>query len=547
MIKGKINLLFIIVLVAALVFCCLSGCGSRNKFLFPDDRPIWDERTKNYGNGRLSASNQIQFDFYVQATSYMAGFVAASGPAGNAYTKMLSTSLSIADNMAKEEKFFRFDVKNYDSGNAMEPYSISRAQFEQQAIADKSFYCVQWYFEQEGRQKEQYREYLEKLVEGDPDGIYDNESVTLDGYLLNALKQSYLNKNNVSVIVTDFVDARFDTESVFDWLSGYIMDNPDKAVAIVACKSQFSGKVYTGIKRKAFTYENAERPFYLLILGNISDVENYKNTLDSQAGGDKLGGGAASYQSILLSGRKSNYPTMNYASQSDITMDNVKTAYDEMPLSERRLMRLNEQNSKNILDLSEANVLTLKDSLCYQINTGFENDESVAWEFNIPLYGFSFWKNDTNMKLAIDTELYASYSNDDSSGYAWKKGNDLLSDASQLVSAGSAAAITDDGNNINLNLVIDKSILKRIAPLDKNNSIKIDAKVINTLEYEEPSWLNDYFYGQAYTWISDENMDNFGRYTVSTVSGSFSKLIRAANSSGTNNNIVADILLYLKY
>ena len=542
MTKERIKLPLIITLITVLVFIYLTGCGGRNQFLFPDDRLLWDERAKNYGNGRLEASNQIQFDFYVQATSYMAGFVATSD---SAYSKILSTSLSIADNMAKEEKFYRFDIKNYDTGNAMEPYAISRAQFEQQVIADKSFYCIQWYFEQEGRHKELYREYLEKLATGDPDGIYDNESVSLDGYLLNTLKHSYLNKNNLSVIVTDFVDARFDAESVFDWLSGYIMDNPDKAVAIMACKSLFSGKVYTGIHRKAYTYENAMRPFYLLILGNVGDVEKYKNTIDTQLGSEKLGGGA--FESILLSGKKSNYPTMNYASQSDITNDNVKTEYDEMPLSERRLMRLNEQNSKNILDISETNVLTLKDSLCYQINTGFENEESVAWALDIPLYGFSFWKNDTNMKLTVDTELYASYTNDDASGYVWKKGNDILSDASQLVSVGSAAVISDDGNTINLNLTIDKGIIKRIAPLDKNNSIKIDAKVLNTLQYDEPPWLNDFFYGQAYTWISDDSMDDFGRYTVSAVSGSFSKLLRAANSSGADNNIVADILLYLKY
>lgn len=91
--------------------------------------------------------------------------------------------------------------------------------------------------------------------------------------------------NKLNIILTDLFQDNADINQLVEKIKNKFIVN-DKAVGILAVKSQFNGKVYdVGSKNYSFIYKTADdsalRPFYILAFGSHSDIAAYFDALEN--------------------------------------------------------------------------------------------------------------------------------------------------------------------------------------------------------------------------------------------------------------------------
>ncbi|HKV42198.1 MAG TPA: hypothetical protein VJX67_23550 [Blastocatellia bacterium] len=109
--------------------------------------------------------------------------------------------------------------------------------------------------------------------------FYTDREYNKKTFIENVIKAA--DTTHLTVIVTDLFQDEADVSKLTGGLKQkYVRGN--LAIGVLAIKSQFRGEVYdVGTKNYAFPYSCGEapperfRPFYLLILGGYSDVENF--------------------------------------------------------------------------------------------------------------------------------------------------------------------------------------------------------------------------------------------------------------------------------
>jgi hypothetical protein len=91
--------------------------------------------------------------------------------------------------------------------------------------------------------------------------------------------------NKMTVIVTDLYQAKEDAEKIANSIKNYLMKtHQGGAVGVLGIRSEFNGTVYTEGQAGAQSFDynskgQPQRPFYLLIMGNLEDVHFYIDTL----------------------------------------------------------------------------------------------------------------------------------------------------------------------------------------------------------------------------------------------------------------------------
>jgi|GEM_PF-5572901 len=515
-----------------IVLLGITACST--EYHFPDDSGFHQERKEMFGTENQELSLQNDFDFFVQATSYMAGFVSAEG---SVYPQVLSAASRSANEWSGGKSYYRFDVKNHDADNTLQPYNISQATFEQFALARPEFYSVRWYFTQEGRRMNLFKEYYESILDSNPDGIYDavyrNES---GGYLYQTLGQ--LNQNNVSVIFTDFVDTDFEADKTMDWLSAYVADDSDNAVSIIALKSMFNGYVYTG--HTAHVYQNGERPLYVLAIGPSNDIERYTTALQAALTAQNI-----SHNALLLSGRKTGDPIVNFVGENAFTADNVSTPYDGMPMSSSLLRRLSRENRQG-LDATTIQLLEYTDTLCFQVVKSSAENQLAEIDFMIPYRGAAGWSISSAEALDIEVELKFSDFDDDGK-YAWRNGGLNADRLNQNASDSARILYAPNEEMIRVTLKLDLVAMLANAPNDSGYRCRISMKLKNNMAMQAPGWIQGYIYDGAYTTIDADNMDAFGATTIMSVSGGIERLLQTTNNRAKDNDLIADLLIYMLY
>lgn len=484
----------------------------------------------------------LRFDFYFQATSYMAGFISGEAPSFpgvvSSALKTAAQSFTAKDGM----RFYRFDVQNYDTGNGFEPYRLQQYQVEQEALGDEGFYSVAWYFNQDGRFPESYRGAYEDWMASRPDEIYDISGP----YLLNTL--DYIDKKNISVIFTDLTDTEFSTKKVFDWLSGYISENDNNAVSICAFNGNFNGKVYTGgytedengAQTFSYDYSGGKRPFYALIIGDAAVVDTYRDAFIQGAGPSTLIG------SCIFNGKKSVGAAMNFVGRSEVTRDNA-TLPEGANFKDLRIYELQQGHFK-AKDPALRYIINNADTMAYGISRSFEGEGAVTMSLTIPYRGLGFWYEAKDAQFTSDISVYSAQKGDDG-GMAWElnKNNPNL----DLLLSGARDNITVINENghyyLNMQLKIDKAALNALGPLNKDNEYRFDIKINNSNYPKTPDWAGKCFYSGAITKLATDDVDYFGLYTVVSESGFFESMANASRDGGKDNNTIADILLYFVY
>ena len=200
----------------------LTGCNSNEKsaenFQLPSIAPI----TSN------NAADKVDVDIYFDATYSMQGYTTLA--AGNVYRTLPDLLGDIAGSMGAV-KFYRFgetiqplDGRDYRSFSSPEPY---------------------------------------------------NELITAVHNVIDKADDSHL-----SIIVTDL----FESEADWSNISQKIRDKyfaKHQAVAIIGIKNSFNGDIFdVGLNAAKFKYNSYDyperfRPFYLLLLGNVSAITDF--------------------------------------------------------------------------------------------------------------------------------------------------------------------------------------------------------------------------------------------------------------------------------
>ena len=511
----------------------LVSCGS--SYLFPDDTALWNERQKTYTKAKseVESASELNFNFYIQTTSYMAGFITDKN---SNYSQILlsATSPTVINPLVGNsgvKSFYRFDAKNYDTDNGYEPYEISNVQFQNYSLSDKSFYTIKWYFTQEARYADKYKRYYEEALATSPNRIYDYDVALNDagGYLRKTMDYLDNNPDSISVIFTDLVDAKFQTDELMRWLAEYVSSDSQKSVSVFAFKIPYNGKVYSTESPVSY---NGDRPFYVLVLGNVSNAEKYCSSFQADLEGKGLMG-----EHIMISASKVVRTAMNYVDSDDLIVETD----DSIRLKDRRLLQNNDY-----LHETERSVYkndSFRDTLFYKVNPAFDDENTIEITYKLPLYKYDFWtSNNENPKIPLELDVdIAVAEREGGEGNIWEKYDKSTAE----IVKNSKAIVTDDGE-ISLSLYIDKEALRKIGPLDKDNRFRLNIKVKNNILLVKPQWINEYFYdGIIKSGRDDQSI--LGSHTIMPVSGLIDELIHAANVSDTQNNVVADLLLYLIY
>lgn len=152
--------------------------------------------------------------------------------------------------------------------------------------------------------------------------------------------------NKLSIIVTDLFQTNQDLDSLIGSLkSKYISE--DKGIGIIGIKSQFNGKIYdigkfsSQISYTSTKDPNSYRPFYLIVMGNASDVKAFMQGMN-----DKL----ADTQHNMI-----------YIGKYIATMDLINSDIDQKVRKIKKATGLAELNVKNHKDYALAYRLNLKE------------------------------------------------------------------------------------------------------------------------------------------------------------------------------------------
>jgi len=263
-----------------------TGCGPTT----PDDPDLMVPQRPGdtqHSNDDLGPAS-VNIDFYIQATSYMAGFARATGQAGQEghfadVLYLLSYAANRLDGgVGAVHSYYRFDVINYD-GPGNTPYRLDggRNQFEQEAAISPLFFSIPWYFKQDARHPVRFEELL----------LPPFENHYRTNFLSDTINRA--NRDHISIIVTDLVEPGFNPNSIIASLSNIISDQ-NKAVFMFAFRLPFIGNVYNNtyppegdipqpeaLDEWQPLWHDGTRPLYVLVIGEADKVFMYSDLLIS--------------------------------------------------------------------------------------------------------------------------------------------------------------------------------------------------------------------------------------------------------------------------
>jgi len=497
----------------------LAGCGSvlKPEITGSFDRPGY----AGYVNP-LPADEYIGFDFYIQATSYMSGFIndTADGAVPRKDRPYVKALPLLSDTAQKWEfpnqtgSYYRFDYENLDSDEFNQPYAIDRGQFENNAAAVPEFYSLPWYFTQDGRSPDKYEKILQNK-DNDYNGLYDSQD-----YLSKTL--SNLNKNDMSVVVTDMIDSQLKTDGVINALSSRYIADDSMAVSIFAVKSPFYGNVYTiGNTRvpNNSPYEG-DRPFYILVLGAADKNYEYCMDLESQ-----LKAKSVPYDYLYISSRKSGGVTENgvdgkagslAVTPGDADGEGAFGVQEVYP---------------NMMGAAEKKYLTMPDAIYYQIKEK-QAHGSASVSVAAPLEPIN---TQYDPAAVFSIQVWDRYEE------KWDAAADArAADALK----GSGVSLTDDNGITKLNLcfTMNTALMDDLGD-NVDSKFKINALVNNAASLDPPGWLNDYAYtGGPAADIS--SADAYGSTTIG-LGDIITALLNDANKYGNEKPLIADIVMYI--
>ncbi|GHV42229.1 hypothetical protein FACS189490_10750 [Clostridia bacterium] len=202
----------------------------------------------------------------------MKGFADSSGEA--TYSKTLGLLSAAAQSLRREgdTKYYRFDIQSeYPVGTDRFAYLIEKEQFETDAVARSEFYSISWYCEQTGKNTLAY-EKVKNSEQWDP-------QCKTSLYLSRTISQ--LDPNEVSVVVTDFINSDFKVGDLKTAIGKYVRDN-GASISVFAFKSEFTGipPLPQGVNLtetqdtevSAKQPPNNSRPFYVLVFGKEAEA-----------------------------------------------------------------------------------------------------------------------------------------------------------------------------------------------------------------------------------------------------------------------------------
>lgn len=490
------------------------------------------------------------FDFYIQATSYMAGFSRAveQGHDGEAnyFAAILSLLSSTVDQFGPNRpsgtrNYFRFDVTNLD-GDRNVPYILSRVQFEQEAAANPLFFSIPWYFEQDGRNQARFR-----LLYNEP---------FVNHYRTNFISDtiSRANSGNISVIVTDMTEHNFNTAGIVNSLSAVIND-PNNAVFAFAFRLPFIGEVYDGtyplgadmphephIEPWAPVWYEGTRPLYILVMGDAEDVKTYSRLLLSAF--DRLDGLEVDY--TLLHRSNAFDVVSNFTNDTSIVRgDYSAEIYPGGPqiswYYNSGLQAVNHLVPGGTEALDEHVILYLDVSSRF---SGPKAGLDIAIPFAPPL----FWEVEGMSFYLTHTIEFAP-----GGGQDWQEFQ--LEDRVRAIMENSSIGwrqVTDEGSyttipynaltlNLRISLCRDTHSLRTIGNYARNR-FRITTYVRATRDVTAPSWLHRYAYSGLYALINEPSI--YGSYTIG-ITEIMSVLSQRAANFDEASGVVAKILAYI--
>jgi len=243
-----------LLLVASFVFLIiLSGCADNRAFP-PDAFPI---------SIFAQAEDEIQDDnilprvnIYIQATSNMLELITGEN---SSYPQALRAVLDNASNwgtLQYHQYVFRMDVRNQERiamidefAYPLEPDQIHGRVGETRVygVFDSEFYEFYWYVRQINRASRSFGYVREQFQH------YPHHFISSVIREIHSLRN---NEREISVIATNFLGNPNEGRDIYSQLTEYLVLNPNSAIATLG-------------------FYNEGLPFYVLVLGSISEVSEY--------------------------------------------------------------------------------------------------------------------------------------------------------------------------------------------------------------------------------------------------------------------------------
>jgi len=495
-----------------------------------------------------SATGQAQrspanIDFYIQATSFMAGFARAVEQADTSTNKHFADILQLLPFAADlldggrgtiQRNFYRFDITNFD-GDGTTPYWLYGHQFYHEAAISPFFFSIPWYFSQWGRQPGAFEEFYFPP--------YENHYRT--NFLSSTIRNT--NRDNVSVIVTDLIEHRFATEQIVSSLAEFITDS-EKAIFMFSFRLPFYGNVYNatypqeadmhhdGQGNWQMLWHDGTRPLYILVLGDAQDVFEYSYLLRS--GLENLDGLTFDY--MFFHRNNEINTTFNFHNYSTIERDVTAHIYRNHGLQVRWY-----RNSGLVLQHENEEITPLDERviLYLDIIPNFAEPDArldIAIPFTLP----QFW-------MPENTEFYLThnieYLRDEITGW-----HPVSADRARDIMARSEIdwANTTSLDELTLTLRInveENNPNQSIRPLGNHprNRFRVTTYVRVRRDNVLPGWISNYSAVESNHYLI-HNPIIFSQYTVG-LSQMLTQLSIRAGYFGVgeeSSGIVANILVY---
>jgi len=464
----------------------------------------------------------MSFDFYIQATSYMAGFAGQEESAfGDIMRTLSNISMPWTIDRSARRSFFRIDVTNmiYDQHR---PYQISAFQFENDAPHLPGFHCVSWYFEQDGGQTARFEQAFNEPFQFH----YRN-------FLSDTIRE-HIDRSHVSVFITDMLDNGFDAERLSEQLIS-IIDDSNMAVVLFAFQLPFDGIVYNGTRPlgndidhgnwQPITYQG-ERPLYALIIGCVAAVTSY-----SMAVNEELTTLNVPHQYAFFNRCNKVNAVFNLVEDSLISAGNIINSGD-LPDGVQRLQRVEQPASD---ELQEGDVLY------FNINRRDTHYQYVHLDLALPFELPDLW-DIRNLDFSLDLAVWSVDRPGDSSDYHhWVQvPPDRIMDG---LFYNSGVSLSAGREMLNVQLRINREELGRLCPFPTSRY----AIVITVNAYKEtiaPVWVDRFAYSGSPVMVSDPSA--FGQYTMS-LRDVVRMLSLRAGMYEQNPSVAANIIVYITF
>jgi len=514
-----------------LILLFITGCNSDTPPNDPDPVVPMRHETGHTTGGMPSVS----FDFYIQATSYIAGFARAveQAQAGvdTPFADILHLLSYAADRLdggrGYRRSYYRFDVINYDGcNNTFYRLDGGRNQFEQEAAANPFFFSIPWYFVQDARHPNRFEELI----------LPPFENHYRTNFLSNTINR--INQDHLSIIVTDLVEHGFNTDTIVSSLSN-VIDNQDKAIFLFAFRLPFLGNAYNntyppeadmagGSNEWQPLWHDGTRPLYVLVIGDASKVFMYSELLIAALTQRSL-----NFNYTFFHRSNAVATVYNFHENSTILRDTTAIIYRN-PGPQVRWHNGSRLRSYDDRPLAEEAILYL------DVHSAFRQTYARL-DITIPFTLPAFWAaNDTSLYLTHEIE----YLHNTQEGW-----HPITNDQAQRI-MGNSSVSWDGGNELQLAININVGRHGAGQSLRTLGNYRINRFRITTYvrimrNSLMPDWADNYAsFENIPNRIQDDNI--FGSYTVGLSHILTQLSLRAGNFSEDEDTsgVAANILVY---